>query len=120
MKREICKKMRKLIDVYYQNLLEAGPASEVEAHLSECPSCRKAYEETREVLTLLKKDRPAGPGAGLLEWPEFPDYDPSPSLPAGREGSPLVQKGLDKSFRVAGLCLGHSLDPDAVDSCGYL
>jgi hypothetical protein len=55
MKREICKKIRK-------NLLEAGPFSQVEAHISECPSCRKAYEETREVLTLLKKDRLPDPG----------------------------------------------------------
>ena len=120
MKREICKRMRKRLDVYSQNLLEAGPASEVETHLSECPSCRKAYEETREVLTLLKKDNLPDPGPSLLEWPEFPDYDPSPSSPAGGEGNPLVQKNLDKSFRVAGLCLGHGLDPNAVDTCGYL
>ncbi len=57
--------MRKLGDDYYQNLLESGPASEFEAHLSECPSCRKAYEETREVLTLLKKNDLPDPGPGF-------------------------------------------------------
>ena len=62
MKREICKKTRELIDVYQQSLLEADPASQVEAHLSECPSCRKAFEETGEVFTLLKKDRLPDPG----------------------------------------------------------
>jgi hypothetical protein len=65
MKREICKRTRKLIDVYYQNLPEAGPASQVEAHLSECPSCRKAYEETREVLILLKKNCLPDPEPGF-------------------------------------------------------
>jgi hypothetical protein len=67
MKRKICKKMRKLGDDYYQNLLESGTASEVEAHLSECPSCRKAYEETREVLTLLKKDSLPDPGPSFWD-----------------------------------------------------
>lgn len=62
MKREICKKIKELMDVYHQNLIEAGPASQVEAHLSECPSCRKAYEENREVLILLKKDCLPDPG----------------------------------------------------------
>lgn len=62
MKRGICYKMMGLIDEYHQNLLEAGPVSQVEAHLSQCPSCRKAYEETLEVLTLLKKDRLPEPG----------------------------------------------------------
>ena len=62
MKREICKKISELADGYHQNLLEAGPASQVEAHLSECPSCRKAYQENREVLTLLKKDCLPDPG----------------------------------------------------------
>ncbi|MBI4768296.1 MAG: zf-HC2 domain-containing protein [Deltaproteobacteria bacterium] len=66
MKRETCKKIRELTAEYHQNLLEADPASRVEAHLSQCPSCRKAYEETREVLTLLKKDHLPDPGT--LFW----------------------------------------------------
>lgn len=65
MKREICRKTREQVEVYSQNLLEAGPVSEVETHLSECPSCRKAYEETREILTLLKKDSLSDPGPGF-------------------------------------------------------
>jgi hypothetical protein len=62
MKRSICKKIRAQADVYHQKTLDAYPALQVEAHLSECPSCRKAYEETREVLTLLKKDVLPDPG----------------------------------------------------------
>lgn len=67
MKREICKKVREPSTVYDQNLLEAGPDSQVEAHLCECPSCRKDYEETREVLTLLKKNRLPDPGPGFWD-----------------------------------------------------
>jgi hypothetical protein len=63
MKKEICKKIRELVEGYHQNLLEAGAASQVEAHLSECPSCRKAYRETWDVLTLLKKDCLPDPGS---------------------------------------------------------
>jgi hypothetical protein len=62
MNRRICKKIRLQADDYLQNKLEAGPASQVEAHLSECLSCRKTYEEIREVLTLLKKDSSPDPG----------------------------------------------------------
>lgn len=62
MKSKICNKIRELTDEYHQNLLQAGPASQVEAHLSQCPSCRKVYQETGEVLTLLKKDRLPDPG----------------------------------------------------------
>ena len=62
MRRKICKKIGELSEGYHQNLLEAGSVSLVEAHLAECPSCRKAYEETGEVLTLLKKDELTDPG----------------------------------------------------------
>ena len=66
MKRETCKKNEKTdLKFIHQNLLESGPASEVKAHLSECPSCRKAYEDTREVLALLKKDYLPDPGPGF-------------------------------------------------------
>jgi hypothetical protein len=63
MNRKICKKISGLMEGYHQNLLETGSASLVEAHLTECPSCRKAYEETREVLALLKKDELTDPGS---------------------------------------------------------
>lgn len=62
MKKELCKIIGELTERYHQNLLEAGTASQVEAHLSECPSCRKAYEETGEVVTLLQKDCLPDPG----------------------------------------------------------
>jgi hypothetical protein len=65
MKKETCRRTRKRLDVYSQNLLEAGPTSEIKTHLSECPSCRKAYEETREVLALLKQDFLPDPGPGF-------------------------------------------------------
>lgn len=67
MKRNTCKKIRESTEAYLQNTLEAGPASQVEAHLSECPSCRKLYEGTREVLTLLKKDRLPDPGPAFWD-----------------------------------------------------
>jgi hypothetical protein len=62
MKRSICKKIRVLADVYHQKILDAAAALQVEAHLSQCPSCRKAYDETRDVLTLLEKDVLPDPG----------------------------------------------------------
>jgi len=63
MKKVPCNKIKKMAGDYYQNLLEPDRASQVEFHLTECPSCRKEYEETLAVLTLLKGDRlrePAG------------------------------------------------------------
>ncbi|MCJ7833667.1 MAG: hypothetical protein MUQ20_04710 [Deltaproteobacteria bacterium] len=62
MKKALCKKFRKMAGEYNQNLLKTNLASQVEGHLSECPSCRKDFEETRKVLTLLKGDRLADPG----------------------------------------------------------
>ena len=47
---------------YHQNLLTTNLVSQVEGHLSECPSCRKDFEATRNVLTLMKGDRLTDPG----------------------------------------------------------
>jgi hypothetical protein len=67
MKKTVCKKFRKLAGEYHQNLLETDRVSEVEAHLSECPFCRKEYKETREILNLLKEDRLADPGPAFWQ-----------------------------------------------------
>ena len=71
---------------YYQNLLSPALVEQAEAHLSGCPSCRKEYEKTWKVLTLLKEDYLPDPGPdfwqGLssrtmaqarLSQPEFPE-----------------------------------------------
>jgi predicted anti-sigma-YlaC factor YlaD len=69
MKRRICKKIRGLAEGYHLKTLDTGPVLQVEAHLSECPSCRKAYLEIREVLTLLKEDVLPDPGPAF--WNEL-------------------------------------------------
>jgi predicted anti-sigma-YlaC factor YlaD len=61
--------MRGLAEGYHQKILDSGQVLQVEAHLSECPSCRKAYEETREVLALLTKDVLPDPGPAF--WNEL-------------------------------------------------
>lgn len=67
MKKTACKNFKKMAGDYYQNLLSPGLAEQVENHLSKCPSCRKEYEETREVLALLKEDRLADPGPAFWQ-----------------------------------------------------
>jgi hypothetical protein len=69
MKRRICKRIRGRAGGYFQNTLDPGPVAQVEAHLSECPSCREDFEETREVLTLLAKDALPDPGPAF--WNEL-------------------------------------------------
>jgi hypothetical protein len=62
MKALTCKKIKKLAGDYSQNLLLPDLVHRIEAHLCECPSCKKAYEETQEVLTLLSRDHFPDPG----------------------------------------------------------
>ena len=62
MKRGICREIREMAEDYHQNSLEPGSALRVKAHLSECASCRNAYEKTREIVTLFKNDRLPDPG----------------------------------------------------------
>ncbi len=62
MKRKHCKETRELAETYHQNLLDSDSTLRVDAHLSECPSCREDYEKTKEMLTLLKLDSLSDPG----------------------------------------------------------
>jgi hypothetical protein len=65
MKGLTCKEVKKLADDYSQNLLSSDLVERINSHLSACPSCQRVYEEIRDVLALLKRDRLPDPG------PEF-------------------------------------------------
>lgn len=43
-----------------EDLLEGGASAEFSAHLSGCPGCRSAYEETRRLVLSLRSGSPAG------------------------------------------------------------
>jgi len=65
MKEVPCNKIKKIAGDYYQNLLPPSLVQRVETHLGECSSCRKLYQETQEVLNLLKQDLISDPGPGF-------------------------------------------------------
>ncbi|HWQ80002.1 MAG TPA: zf-HC2 domain-containing protein [Anaerovoracaceae bacterium] len=48
-----CKKVRELLSLYIDNMLDEGETKEVEEHLSACGDCEKEYNEIKEVLDLL-------------------------------------------------------------------
>ncbi len=62
MKDISCKKANELAGDYCQDLLSPDLIEGIERHLSACPSCQKAYQEDRKVLTLLRQDRLPDPG----------------------------------------------------------
>ncbi|MEW6187589.1 MAG: hypothetical protein AB1585_17810 [Thermodesulfobacteriota bacterium] len=67
MKKLSCKKILVLNEDYAQNLLGEDQITQVKNHWAICPDCRQAYEETREVLSLLKRDHPSDPGPVFWE-----------------------------------------------------
>jgi anti-sigma factor RsiW len=48
-----CKKARKLLSLYIDNMLDESKTKKVEKHLSACGDCRKEYNEINEALDLL-------------------------------------------------------------------
>ncbi len=62
MKDISCKKAKKLADDYLQDLLSSDQVEGIEKHLSACPSCQKEVQDTRKVLTLLRRDLMTDPG----------------------------------------------------------
>lgn len=62
MKDLYCKKAKKLAVDYLQDLLAPDLVEGIERHLSACPSCQREYQDTRKVLTLLRRDRMTDPG----------------------------------------------------------
>jgi hypothetical protein len=57
MKAIPCKKVKKLLSSYPQDLLTPDWAERVKEHLSNCSDCQKEYQKTQGVLDLLKQDR---------------------------------------------------------------
>ncbi len=60
-----CKKVKKLTSSYSQGLLAPDWAERIESHLSICPDCHQAYQETKKILGLLGQDRLPEPGEGF-------------------------------------------------------
>jgi hypothetical protein len=61
MKEHSCRRIKKMAGDYYQKLLGAEVAGQVESHLGACPSCRREYEEIREILDLFRKEELPSP-----------------------------------------------------------
>ena len=54
-----CCVVRDLLPAYVEDLTEADTAAQVEAHLADCPACRRTEEDMRAGLTLARAPRPA-------------------------------------------------------------
>jgi hypothetical protein len=62
MKTLSCKKTKRLISEYSQDLLTPLETEGVREHLADCPDCQKDVQQTERVLRLLGKDRLPDPG----------------------------------------------------------
>lgn len=50
-----CKQVRELLSDYIDNLIENEDVTAIEAHLAQCESCRKEYEELLHIVNLLSE-----------------------------------------------------------------
>lgn len=67
MRKWECKKVIPLLDDYCQGLLAPESKEAVKGHLDRCSSCRKIWEETEDLLSLLKKEELPDPGTAFWE-----------------------------------------------------
>jgi len=54
------------LDAHALGTLDPGEAARVEAHLRECPACRREYEELRRVIDVLPHALPVQPAPAAL------------------------------------------------------
>ncbi|MBA7577063.1 hypothetical protein ES708_18909 [subsurface metagenome] len=48
-----CQKIKKLLNPYIDQALDAETAQQVEEHLKSCPACRQEYRRLKEIATSL-------------------------------------------------------------------
>ncbi len=65
-----CREARRLLDAYHDGDLSGKAAGEYRSHLGECPRCREAVRDYREVSRALSGlAREVGEGGELSLWP---------------------------------------------------
>ncbi len=51
-----CKERLRLLDEYLAGTMSAGTSAEMEAHLTECPTCRSVFADIRQAIALCQTD----------------------------------------------------------------
>ncbi|PKP54815.1 hypothetical protein CVT91_18090 [Candidatus Atribacteria bacterium HGW-Atribacteria-1] len=66
-----CQKIKKLLNPYIDQALDASTVQQVEEHLKSCPACNKEYQRLKKLVTTLNSFSPKIPGWTTLKG-EFP------------------------------------------------